>query len=155
MRKIINKKVYDTETAKVIAEYEHSYRCEFDYSLETLYKKKTGEYFLHGYGHAASKYAVRDGNMSGPGSKIIPLTFEQAEEWAADNLPVSEYEEEFGEIIEDESRVNVTVSLSVSAAELLKRNAARTGESVSALIDEFAYSLAWEPGNPEVERVSI
>ena len=46
MKKIISGKLYDTETAKEIAVWNNgrSY-SDFSHCVETLYKKRTGEYF--------------------------------------------------------------------------------------------------------------
>ena len=51
MRKIINNKVYDTDTATWIglSDNGHEYN-DSAYSGETLYRKRTGEHFLHGEG---------------------------------------------------------------------------------------------------------
>ena len=49
MRKIINKKMYNTNTAVEIASCSNdASTSDFDYYEETLYKKKTGEFFLYG-----------------------------------------------------------------------------------------------------------
>lgn len=56
MKKIINKKTYDTETAKEVCTYSYVFAGDFRKVTETLYRKKTGEYFLHGIGGHASKY---------------------------------------------------------------------------------------------------
>ena len=49
MKKIINKKLYDTSTATCIAEYSGPARVsDFSFYRETLYRKRTGEYFIHG-----------------------------------------------------------------------------------------------------------
>ena len=48
MKKIINGKKYDTETATSVGEYSSNYACsDYKYYDETLYKKKTGEFFLY------------------------------------------------------------------------------------------------------------
>ena len=47
MKKIINGRKYDTETAKEIGYWSNGYPCsDFNHCEETLYLKKTGEY-LH------------------------------------------------------------------------------------------------------------
>jgi len=47
MKKIINGKMYDTNTAKSISEYENDYSpADFSYFRETLYKKKQQESIL-------------------------------------------------------------------------------------------------------------
>lgn len=98
MKKIINAKRYDTDTAVEIAVWEPyvDYR-NFNYIKETLYRKKTGEYFLHGEGGPLTKYreSVEDPNTWGYGEKIIPLTLEGAREWAEEHMDADEYEEEF------------------------------------------------------------
>lgn len=44
MKKIINKKLYDTSTATCIAEYSGPARVsDFSFYRETLYRKRTGE----------------------------------------------------------------------------------------------------------------
>ena len=47
MKKIINGRLYDTGTAKEIGCYENGYGAgDFRYYYESLYRKRTGEYFL-------------------------------------------------------------------------------------------------------------
>ena len=83
MRMRIGTKVYDTVTAKKIADYESSYsKRDFRYYEESLYQKKTGEYFLAGKGGPESKYREQVGISEWDnGQNIIPLTMEQAKEW--------------------------------------------------------------------------
>ena len=57
MKKIINGKMYNTETARKRGEYEYSNRRDFNYVSEELFRKRTGEFFTAGEGGAASKYA--------------------------------------------------------------------------------------------------
>lgn len=97
MKKIINGKKYDTDTAKILGSAGYSHPGDFGHWKETLYHKRTGEYFLHGIGGAMSKYARRTGlNEWSGGEKIIPLTREEAQKWAEKHLNVEEYEEIFG-----------------------------------------------------------
>ena len=80
MKRIIKGKVYNTTTAKQVGHYESEYGCaDFNYYEQVLYRKKTGEYFLHGRGNAASPYAQSAGESSWTGGESIrPLTFEEA-----------------------------------------------------------------------------
>jgi len=55
MKKIINGKRYDTETAQLIGSASYSNRTDFRFWSEELYRKKTGEFFLYGEGGPASK----------------------------------------------------------------------------------------------------
>ena len=56
MKKIINYKKYDTETATEIGAWSQGIAGTFEYVHESLFRKNNGEYFLHGEGGAASKY---------------------------------------------------------------------------------------------------
>lgn len=98
MRKIINGKMYNTETAKKVGERSCGYVGDFRYFSESLYRKRTGEYFLHGEGGPMSKYAESCGqNQWQGGASIIPVTQQDAREWAEKHLSVEEYIDEFGE----------------------------------------------------------
>ncbi|MBO5969937.1 MAG: hypothetical protein J6S14_15725 [Clostridia bacterium] len=102
MKKIINGKKYDTGTAKELGIWSNSYYPgDFAYCSETLYRKKTGEYFLYGIGGPMSKYAEHIGsNTTIGGSNIKPMTESEAREWAETHLDAEEYEEIFGEVEE-------------------------------------------------------
>ena len=57
MRAIIDGKRYDTETAKVVAEWANTYdRGDFHHYSEALYLTPKGAWFLHGEGNASSPY---------------------------------------------------------------------------------------------------
>lgn len=103
MKKIINGKKYDTDTAKAIYEYGNglSYR-DFGYCREWLYVKRTGEFFLYGEGGAASKYSKSCGlNEWTGGEDITPLTPDEAKAWAEKiEMDVDTYEKIFGEVEE-------------------------------------------------------
>lgn len=101
MKKIINGKMYNTETAKLLGEMEsRRNKADFYYYCESLYLKKTGEYFLFGEGHGLSPYGKSYGNSSGWGEKIMPFTIDEAKEWAEENLDADEYIKIFGEVEE-------------------------------------------------------
>lgn len=98
MRKIINGKMYNTETAEKLTSWEHSYRSQVDWYEEMLYKKKTGEYFLYGNGNAGSKYARETSqNCYSPDETIIPITESTARRLVERNASVEEYIRIFGE----------------------------------------------------------
>ncbi len=138
MKKIINGKVYDTRTAINLAECDHGAPGDLHYVCEALYRKRTGEFFLHGEGGPASKYSESTGmNQWSGGEKIIPLDWDAAREWGEENLSTAKYEEIFGEIVEDDSRVTVTMSLSAGSVERAKRAAAQAGMSLSAYIESL------------------
>lgn len=137
MKKIISNKMYDTETAKKIASQSHGEGPrDINYCCETLYKKRTGEYFLHGEGGPASKYAESRGlNQWTGGEMIIPLDYKSATEWGEENMSADDYQAEFGEVSEgDEERTSVTISLSVATLERIRREASKNGMGISAVI---------------------
>ena len=139
MKKIINGRLYDTDTAKELGSWanEGNWR-DFRHMEETLYRKKTGEFFLHGEGGPMTKYAqaVEQNSWSG-GSRIMPMTFSEARKWAEDHLDADEYEAIFGAVSEDESRIQVCYSLSAATVETIKRRASELGISASAYIDSL------------------
>lgn len=141
MKKIINGKLYNTETAKELggwADY-GSWR-DFQHIEETLYRKKTGEYFLFGEGGPATKYAEAEGQNSWTGGRrIMPMTYDEAREWAEKHLEADEYEAIFGEIVEDDGAGKQVVSISVSPAkwEAAKRKAAQMGVGISEYIESL------------------
>lgn len=136
MKKIINGKVYDTSTATQQASYNNGLYGDFGYLSETLYLKKTGEFFLHGEGGARTRYAGRTGNMYHEGEAIIPLSYKAAKEWGEEHLSGDEYESIFGEVAEDEGRVVVTWSLDAGMVARLRREAQEAEMTVWALVEK-------------------
>ena len=102
MKKIINGKKYDTETAKECGIYSNGLPISnFSYVRETLYRKNNGEFFVHGQGGAYTQYGVSCGqNCWGDGEQILPLTINNAMQWAERYLDADEYEAIFGEVEE-------------------------------------------------------
>lgn len=96
MVKIINNKKYSTDTAKVVAYYNNVdgfkiLQCNDARFYEvTLYKKRTGEYFI-----------CREGNnRSGVENGIEPVSEEGAKRWSEIYLDADEYELIWGEVEE-------------------------------------------------------
>ena len=102
MRRIIKGKLYNTETAKAVGDWWNGCgRNDFHFCEETLYKKTTGEFFIHGRGGAASPYTKAIGQNCWCGdSAIVPLTLDEAKAWAEKHLDADEYIEIFGEVEE-------------------------------------------------------
>lgn len=137
MKKIINGKSYDTDKATQVGIWSNDRSPrDFSHCSETLYRKRTGEYFLHGEGGPQSKYARAIDVNSWSGSEDIkPLTAEEARRWAEKNLSAQEYESEFGEVAEDDSRTVLSITMATSLAERLRREASQAGLSLSAYIE--------------------
>lgn len=101
MKKIINGRKYDTDTAKIIASYSNECPCsDFRFFHERLYQKHTKEFFVYGYGGAMSKYAETCFDGRTGGENIIPLSLDEAKEWVATHSTVEIYETLFGEVAE-------------------------------------------------------
>ena len=140
MKKIINNKLYDTESAKLAASWSSPGSVtDFSYYEESLYRKKTGEYFLHGCGGPSTKYAKSAGqNQWTNGEAIIPLTYENARKWAEEKLDGDEYEEIFGKVEEeDDKTINATFRLKLSMLETLRQRSSEDGVSLSVFVERI------------------
>lgn len=100
MKKIINGKKYDTETATLICGFYRGYPTDFAHVYEDLYRKKTGEFFIYGEGGARSKYAQRTGNLWCSGKAITPLSEKEAKSFIEKHGTAEDYEKCFGEVEE-------------------------------------------------------
>lgn len=136
MKKIIDGKLYDTETAKEIAcRYHGEGQRDFRHYTEKLFRKRTGEYFLYGEGGPMSRYAVSCGqNQWSGGEKIIPLDYKSATEWAEENMDADDYQAEFGPVSESAERAILSISVDSAVADRIRREAQEKGLSVSALV---------------------
>ena len=141
MRKVIRGKLYDTGTAREVGEWSDGYPSDFRYVSETLYCKRTGEYFVHGEGGAMSRYAESCGqNQWQGGEAITPLTYDAAREWAEGHLDADEYEAEFG--IPDEGvDHDMHVVISEAAWQAISRTAAAEGVPVREIVERLASTL--------------
>lgn len=145
MKKIINGKKYDTDTARMVGEWENMYDVrDFHYFSESLYRKRTGEYFLYGEGGPMTQYAETIGqNQWSGGEAITPLDYDRAREWAEKHLDADVYESEFGEVSEgDESTVAVTVRVDQSTKARLDQLCARTGRTRGEIVAEAIATYA-------------
>lgn len=135
MKKIINGKLYNTDTARQIGSWESNVTDNLYWVSETLCQKQRGEFFLYGEGGPGSKYAEPSGQGNwSSGEKIIPLSYDAAQAWAEKHLDTDTYQSTFGPVEEDDSTVRMLISLPASVAERVKREAAQTGVSTSAYI---------------------
>lgn len=142
MKKVIRNKVYDTDTAQKLGEWDNGhYTNDFGYCAETLYRKRTGEFFIHGEGHAMSKYASHSGNSSGWGEKIIPLTYDEARQWAEKHLDADDYISIFGEPAEDDSLCPLNLTLSASAVSKFRLSAQQQQISQRELMERLIATL--------------
>lgn len=82
MKKIINGRKYDTDTARKVCEW------EVDGHTAAVYRKETGEYFWW-----------REPSWLG-GAAICPMCEEIARGYCEKHMSVDDYEAEFGEVEE-------------------------------------------------------
>ena len=94
MKKVINGKMYNTDTAELLGEYSNS-EYGFNHVYEGLYVTKNGTYFLHGEGGPNTYYG-----RYATCRNIELLSVEEAKKWAETHLDADEYIEAFGEIEE-------------------------------------------------------
>ena len=107
MKKIIDGKLYDTDTATYIAHREFGTPGDFNHVEETLYQKKTGEFFVCGEGGAMTLYSkgCADGNSCMGGSTIVPecnfpYYYIDVKEWVAECCDTETYIKLFGPVAE-------------------------------------------------------
>lgn len=139
MKKIIDGALYNTDTAQELGSDEpNGYdRGNFEYFRETLYKTKSGKYFLHGEGHANSRYGVWFQNTGGWGAQIRPMSPHSAREWAEEHMNADEYMKLFGEVDEasdEREALNITIPADLKAA--LDRLKSEKSKSISQLITD-------------------
>lgn len=87
MKKIINRKKYDTSTAKEICSrgyYNNGNYCATD----TLYQKKTGEFFMC--------HSTNGNDLFDRTDYIEPLDESGAKKFAEENMDADDYEAVFG-----------------------------------------------------------
>ena len=85
-----------------------------------------------------TKYAETVGmNEWSGGERIIPLDYNAARDWAEKHLEADEYEEIFGIIEEDESKMTATISVSTGIWETAKRTASSKGIGISEYIESL------------------
>lgn len=139
MKKIINGKLYDTDTARELGVWSNTWDSRsWSYECETLYLKRTGEFFIHGHGGPQTKYAVSlDQNNWSSGEKIIPISREKAMEWAEKNLRAEEYSDIFGIPSEDEEDAQLHVVIPAQLMAALRAKASENGESLTSLVQRI------------------
>ena len=130
MKKVVQGVLCDTTTARLVGEFQHSNRNDFHFYREELYRTKSGKYFIHGEGHAASPYARKVAQSEwAPGEAIKLLPPEAARQWAEDHLDAGEYIAAFGEP-EEMSSVLIAEETKGKLVELKRK----TGKDIDRLI---------------------
>lgn len=157
MKKRIGTREYDTDKAKLVGKLTSDKPVnDFGYYEEKLYRKLNGTYFLWGKGNGLTKYAAKVDDMKGPGEKIIPLAYNEAQQWY--QKAMDRYEErgrEYDKSINEETyrreftvdvlkgsdeikqvAFNLPESLSNKLSVLAKREGMNRSELIAKLIEE-------------------
>ena len=133
MKKIINGKRYDTETAEFIGSVHPG---QLEYWREELYRKRNGEFFLYVIGGPSSKYG--SGN-----AEIRPLSIKEAQEWTEKHLSADRYEEIFGKVEEGlvQIAIRIPAELKEIADKLDSTQAEIFAEVVKAILNKPIYRI--------------
>lgn len=139
MKKHFSNKLYDTSTATLVGSSSNRLPAsDFTWMRESLYRKRTGEYFLYGEGGPMTRYAKRGaGADSGFGEEIIPLTLDAAQKWAESHLEPDEYKKEFSPSDEDEGNTLTSFSFPASIINKIRMEAARRNITFTAVLTEL------------------
>lgn len=89
MKKIINGKKYDTDTATLCGSYVRPFLFSNEMEHTMLYRKTNGEFFFF---NCIGEPTVYD--------SITTVTEDKAKKWAENYLSVDDYENIFGEVSE-------------------------------------------------------
>lgn len=138
MRKIINGKSYDTKTAKQVASWSTDLPVnDFHYYEETLYLKRTGEYFIYGHGGPASKYAETNGDAWQSGEDILPMTLDKARKWGESKLDAGDYERIFGKVSEGTELKDLHVQIPANLYRKTKDHPGTLAEVVQKALTQY------------------
>lgn len=140
----INGLTYNIDTAKKILTWDNGRAVnDNSYAKTTIYKKRTGEYFLYGKGNAGSEYAepaYKDQGAYTPGEVIKPLSYDEAKHLILkhqdEDADEDIYEREFGKIKDTEEKKQKVFNLKLSTIAKIKRIASEQGRTQSEVIDE-------------------
>jgi hypothetical protein len=102
MKKIIEGKIYNTETATKVASYDNDLPTnDFKNYSESLYRTNKGAWFLAGEGGPMTPYSRYNGNTTSGGRDIIPLEKGEALAWLASHDETDAIEEYFADVIKE------------------------------------------------------
>lgn len=104
MKRVIDRTLYDTETAEHLAEYAPELKhWDTKHFEERLYKHAEGEYFLHvlRWHFSDGRYVKVYSEENTTDEEITPMTKEEALDWCEDrSICTDTVLEEFGDLIE-------------------------------------------------------
>ena len=102
MKRIIDGKRYNTETAQEVATSWNGYaRNDFNFCEETLYRTPRGNWFIYGNGGPMSPYNRSVGDLTAGDERIVPVDAERARSWLENADEAEALEKWFPDQIED------------------------------------------------------
>lgn len=138
MKKIIKNKVYDTDTARLIADIPRSNIHNGEGVCEQrLYQKKNGEFFFWLVGARTDAISNLALTLCDRERHIYPVNYEQARTWAEQELDTDAYLSIFGDPEEDSTKTALNIYLRADTAAKLKAEAGRQGVSIGELIENM------------------
>lgn len=134
MKKVIKGAVCDTETATKLGTCDHDITNRLCWWSETLYRTKSGKYFIHGEGGPGSRYArAEDDGHWKSGEQIDVVSREAAEGWAEEHLDGDGYIAAFG--VPDEVP-RITVALTPANRRKINSIRAASGMKLVEIIND-------------------
>ncbi len=124
MKKIINGKQLNTDTAKMIATVMIDKEKDI---IESLYRTKSGVFFIY------SIFPKPKAGKLDMSEEITLVEHTQAEKWAKQYLTEIEYNEWFGQGSNEELQT-ITINITKEAYNLLKKEKELTGETYGEII---------------------
>ena len=140
-------KFYDIAKATPLYTVEKTFGVKFgenpdDDWTETLYKKKSGEFFVYGKGGKNTPYSTTENGVLEGGARYDIWTqsnYNTARNWVHSNCP--EMQEEIFMIDEEDKTKVTSMALTKKARMNLKRKARDENTNVSSLVNEWAEKL--------------
>lgn len=140
MKKVINGKMFNTESAKMLGRWENDFPTnDFSYCKEELYLTKSGNYFLYGTGGPLSIYGKRIGSNIHGDSVINAFTESEAKEWAEEHLSGDEYENAFE--LEEDDKGYISAYINQSDIDKINRIKEETGETTADVISRLLKTI--------------
>ena len=102
MKKIIEGKTYNTETATQLGSYWNGLSdYDFHHVSEWLHVTKKGAYFLRGIGGAATGWSEACGDSRTGGSDIRVMSEHEALDWMSRHCDAEDTEKQFSHLLEE------------------------------------------------------
>ena len=102
MKKIIDRKVYDTDNAELVHYWSNGFsNSDFSFREKTLYRTAKGNWFVHHEGGGLTDMARSFGDCVGAGEDIVAMSAEEALAFLQKHNAVECVEKWFADSIED------------------------------------------------------